>query len=491
MPSMLRILSVLFALIAMQAQAEDRIALVVGNSSYGSVTQLDNPSRDAALIGETLENLGFKVTLLIDATQIDLKRGIGQFGRALREAGPDATGLFYYAGHGVQSFGTNYLLPVDASLSDAADLSLVAVEAESVLRQMFSARNRTNIVVLDACRNNPFENIPAFNDNGLAEMNAPTGTFLAYATAPGAVALDGLDDNSPFTQSLAAKMQMPGVPIEQMFKQVRVDVLEQTRGLQTPWDTSSLTSDFVFAAAEPISAEDLAEQQLWNSVQATRDPVQVMLFLRAYPNSSFEPAARALLSEVMEAELSGGTTAPAAPAPVAQGPSEREKQMFEAAQTAASIAGFEAYLQEFPQGVFSEFAQNEIAALRDDASKDPVGEGVTPAPEPAPKVVQAAPEPQGAVTFNSPLTIGTEAVIGKSIASLVEGAPLFPPIEGLPEEFWKDKSCSTCHEWTRDRLCEQANVYLSLNAQRSLDKQHPYGGSLKQNLKAWAAGDCQ
>ena len=116
---------------------------------------------------------------------------------------------------------------MDASLTDAADLSLVAVQANSVLRQMFSAKNKTNIFILDACRNNPFEDILGLNDNGLAEMKAPVGTFLSYATGPGAVALDGLDGNSPFTKALAKQIPMAGVPIEKVFKNVRIEVIEK------------------------------------------------------------------------------------------------------------------------------------------------------------------------------------------------------------------------------------------------------------------------
>jgi uncharacterized protein (TIGR01370 family) len=284
--------------------AETRIALVVGNGNYSSVSSLANPGRDATLIAETLGELGFEVTLLVDSNQVELRRGISQFGRELRDAGRDATGLFYYAGHGVQSFGTNYLLPIDISLSDAADLDLAAIEAESILQQMDSAKNRVNIVILDACRNNPFENIPAFNDNGLAEMKAPTGTFLAYATAPGGVALDGLDGNSPFTRALAGEMTVPGVPIEQMFKQVRVAVLKDSGGRQTPWDTSSLTSDFTFAPRDLASPEEVAELQLWNSVRSTRDPAQLKLFLLAYPKSQFGQDVRKLLSEVIKVERS-------------------------------------------------------------------------------------------------------------------------------------------------------------------------------------------
>ena len=232
MISTLRVLALLLILVAGTAPratlAESRIALVVGNGNYSSVSTLDNPENDANLIAETLKSLGFEVTLLVDASQAELRHGISQFGRDLRQAGRDGAGLFYYAGHALQSFGNNYLLPVDASLTDAADLGLVAVEAESVLQQMFSAKNRTNIVILDACRNNPFENIAEFNDNGLAEMKAPAGTFLAYATEPGGVALDGLGVNSPFTQVLAREMMEPGTPVEQMFKKFRVAVRDLT-----------------------------------------------------------------------------------------------------------------------------------------------------------------------------------------------------------------------------------------------------------------------
>ena len=174
-------LAVLFGLQA--AQAEPRIALIVGNGAYSSVTQLDNPVPDAQLMAQALENNGFTVSILTDASQGDLNRGIAQFGRDLRDGGADATGLFFYAGHAVQSFGSNFLLPVDAGLTDAADLSLVAVQADAVLRQMFSAKNKTNIVILDACRNNPFETIPDLDDNGLAEMKAPWLWMVSTETA--------------------------------------------------------------------------------------------------------------------------------------------------------------------------------------------------------------------------------------------------------------------------------------------------------------------
>lgn len=477
-------------LLAPTLLAEERLALVIGNSTYGTVSPLENPVRDARLLGGALEAQGFKVTLLIDSSQIDMKRGIAQFGRELRNAGKTATGLFYYAGHGVQSYGSNFLLPVDIELNDAADLDLVAIDAQSVLRQMFSARNKTNIFILDACRNNPFTDIPDFNDPGLAEMQAPTGTFLAYATAPGEVALDGLDGNSPFTQSIVAEISKPGLPIEQMFKQVRISVRKKTNGQQTPWDSSSLTGDFTFAEATILSTADLEAQQLWNSVQVSRDPVQIMLFLRGYPNSPLVKEARSLLAEVIDQELSGDQ--PAQPASVQAGPSETEQKMFEATQTDPSSGSYQAYLQSFPDGVFAEFVKTELAALRKKTNLDPVGEGVPPKVETAD--VPAAPqpvEPASTVSFTQALLSEVPEVAGRSISELIKSSPIYPPIEGLPEAYWKGQNCSNCHEWTQERICTQANTYLSQNAERSLNKQHPFGGALKLNLKIWAVGGCK
>ncbi|WIY27809.1 caspase family protein [Parasedimentitalea psychrophila] len=471
-----------------RANAEERLALIFGNSSYGSVAPLDNPVNDAELIGQALTQVGFRVTLLSDASQIDMKRAIAQFGRDLRKAGSDATGLFYYAGHGVQSFGNNYLLPVDVTLSDAADLDLVAVEAQSVLRQMASARNRTNIVILDACRNNPFSDISELNDNGLAEMKAPTGTFLAYATAPGSVALDGQDQNSPFTKAVVEQILVPGQPIEQLFKQVRRSVLKQSNGLQTPWDASSLVSDFRFVEKpeQPTQAQ-AGELQVWQSVQATRDPVQLTLFLRGYPDGDYAGAARLLLSEVIAAELAPPATDPVAP------PGDTENLLFQSAQADGNLAAYEAYLKAYPDGTYAEMARSEVMALSKGSSADPLAgpdEGTVAVATAAPSPLPTQPE-AGPVTFASPLVSGLDPVSGKSLAELITGSPEFPPIEGLPESYWKDQTCSNCHQWNRERLCDQANAYLSLTMQRSLSKQHPFGGVMKRALKSWATGGCQ
>ena len=469
------------------AVAQERLALVVGNASYTNVQALKNPTSDAALVASSLEAVGFSVTLVTNADQTRLTRAVAEFGRSLRQAGTDATGLFYFAGHGVQSFGRNYLLPIDTELSDPADLDFVAVEAQSVLQQMFSARNRTNIVILDACRNNPFDDIPEFGESGLAEMKAPTGTFLAYATAPNDVALDGSGDNSPFSAALAREIAIPGRTIEDVFREVRIDVIDQTDGAQTPWDTSSLTVEFAFVESEPVDPAVVAARQLWESVRATNDPVQVMLYLRGYPTSPFTDEARALLTELLESELDTPETQENAAPQV----SSAEEAMIARAQASGDLADYQTYLERFPNGIFAELARSEIATQ---AARDPIADddmnvvAVAPAQTPEPDVIGVL---DADIAFETPLISDVPALNGLSIAELVEGSPLYPPIEGIPDELWKGQSCSNCHVWTRDALCDQATVYLDTSARRSLIKLHPYGGEFKGALRNWASNDCR
>ena len=468
------------------AIAEERIALIVGNGAYTSVATLDNPVSDAGLMAKTLENLGFRVTLLSNSDQRTLTAGIARFGRDLRDAGDQATGLFYYAGHGVQSFGTNYLLPTDVSLTDAADLDLVAVPAESVLRQMRSARNKTNIVILDACRNNPFESILDMNDNGLAEMNAPTGTFLAYSTSPGAVALDGTEGNSAFTRALARKIKVPGTHIEQLFKQVRVEVLKSTKGRQIPWDSSSLTGDFYFSAPPEMTAEELAEEkQLWTSIRDARNSIQIVLFLRAYPKGKYLLDARGLLAEVgLEKSAPVKPTiqiAEADPEPIAN----PDEQLFDVARNSGSSIDYNSYLEKFPNGKYVDVAKLELLIIEKKNKPVQPEDQIASLPK---AIAETIPQE---VTYHSLFTIGKEDVKGKSLEQLAAAAPRFPPIEGLPDAVWKGKKCTNCHIWTKAALCTQGTTYLAQQQSRALAKLHPYGGIFKQHLRKWAEGDCK
>ncbi len=487
------------------ATAEPRIALIVGNGNYSAVTALDNPVSDADLMAKTLQAKGFEVRFVTDADQSALNTAISQFGRDLRAAGKDATGLFYYAGHAVQSFGENYLLPIDATLTDAADLSLVGVQAEAVLRQMRSARNKTNIMILDACRNNPFRAIPELNDNGLAEMNAPTGTFLAYSTAPGAVALDGLDGNSPFTKALAREIPVAGVPIEQTFKKVRIEVIAETGGMQTPWDTSSLTGDFFFEPKVQLTAAELQEKQLWDSVNQSDDPVQIMLFLRSYPGGRYQEQARALLNKALAAELGTPTAAPTekmaavTPDPSrAATPSASEEELIGAAQSSGAAVDYQAYLDVFPDGIFAELAAFELKTIREKEELAAAAAPVATIPEaPAeaePSPVATAPtggaEDFTGLTFTSAFPTGGAPIQGLSIAQIVEQSPLFPPIEGLPESVWKGQKCTSCHHWTQEALCDQGKTYVNADDDKAVSKKHPFGGVFKRGVRAWAASGC-
>jgi formylglycine-generating enzyme required for sulfatase activity len=243
----------LLASAALHAE-ETRIALVIGNSDYAS-GPLPNPANDAKLIGDALTSLGFDVIARRNADQITMKRAIQEFGSRLEKAGPSAVGLFYYAGHGVQLSGRNYLIPTTARIEREGDVEIEAVSADWVIEQMRYARNRLNIVILDACRNNPFTRSMRSVDHGLATMDAPAGILIAYSTAPGAVAADGTGRNSPYTEALTQAMREMHEPVEQVFKHVRVGVMSATSGKQVPWESSSLTGDFYFAAPNKVAPE--------------------------------------------------------------------------------------------------------------------------------------------------------------------------------------------------------------------------------------------
>lgn len=343
----------LFAVIVASAQpaaAEPRVALVIGNSAYkGDLPALPNPENDAKLMARTLKSVGFDVIDIENASQSDLKKAILDFGNRLSAAGRDATGLVFYAGHGVQVNGENYLIPVDAQIKKEADVDLAAVTLSSIQSQMQFADNAVNIIILDACRNNPLKASSRGMKRGLAEIDAANGTFIAYSTAPGQTAADGNDFNSPYTKALAEKITEPGVSISDVFQEVRTQVLAETGNQQRPWDSSSLTGRFYFkasdatqqvASAQPVPSsttdnsqvrstepttpaaaatqgngasnadvDELAtEKSYWDSVKDSNDPDEVSLYLKKYPNGYFTDLANDRL-----AKLKATQTASAAP----------------------------------------------------------------------------------------------------------------------------------------------------------------------------------
>jgi hypothetical protein len=220
----------------------ERLALVIGNSAY-QTTPLKNPLNDAEDMAATLRNLGFEVILKKNADQRTMEDTIRYFGKQLRNGG---VGLFYFAGHGMQVNGRNYLIPIDAKIESENDVKYEAVDAGRVLGQMEDAENKINIVILDACRNNPFSRNFRTSERGLARMDAPKGSLISYATAPGEVAADGSERNGIFTKYLMKHMIEPNLPIELVLKQARIDVARATGGRQIPWEASSLMGNFYF-----------------------------------------------------------------------------------------------------------------------------------------------------------------------------------------------------------------------------------------------------
>ena len=226
---------------------EPRHALVVGNASYATAP-LINSANDATAVAKVLERAGFTVDLKLNASQKQLQDAVTAFGDRLKGGG---AGLFYFAGHGVQIKGRNFLMPVGADIKREDEVPYKAVDVQQVLDKMETARNRINVVILDACRDNPFARSSRSNSGGLSQVDAPIGSLVAFATAPGSVASDGRGSNGLYTQHLLANMERPGLPIEEIFKRVRLGVRLDSNGGQVPWESTSLEGDFTFFSAAP------------------------------------------------------------------------------------------------------------------------------------------------------------------------------------------------------------------------------------------------
>lgn len=222
-------------------QAEQRVALVIGNGAYKSAA-LRHPLQEAEAMTKALKECRFRVTTRINCTQQEMEQAIRDFGSEILQGG---MGLFYYGGHGVLVKGRNYLIPVDADIQGEEEVKFKAVDAEMVLNKMASAGNRLNIMILDACRNNPFRSRFRSPTRGLKKMDVPVGTLLAYSTDPGDVAEDGV-----YTPSLIKHMKTPGLLVEQVFKRVRDDVMRATGDDQVPWESTSLRGDFFFVSQD-------------------------------------------------------------------------------------------------------------------------------------------------------------------------------------------------------------------------------------------------
>jgi len=297
-------LTVLAAASAWAETPQHRLALVIGNSAYES-SPLNNPVNDATDMGTMLKSMGFEVISQLDANQKQMENAIRAFQARLTK---DSVGLFFFAGHGMQVAGTNYLIPIGARISQESDIKYESVDAGRVLDAMHSAGNPLNIVILDACRDNPFARSYRSSAKGLARMDAPTGTFIAYATAPGDTAADGGGKNGVFTKYMLEYMPTPNLEVDKVLKKVRVSVMRETGKRQVPWQSSSLTGDFFFrGGGQAEGPEDKAVSEEWAKIERERQEIAEL-------KRQIERGRQAQPAPAASAKVTGAPVQAAAPA---------------------------------------------------------------------------------------------------------------------------------------------------------------------------------
>ena len=278
-----------------------RIALIVGNAAY-KTSPLKNAVNDARALARALSKFGFEVQLEENVSQQNFMTALRTFGNRLRET--QGIGLFYYAGHGMQIKGSNYLIPVDTTIEAEDEVRYFAIDAGQILDKMDQAGNRLNIVILDACRDNPFARNFRSKQSGLAQMDAPSGMLIAFSTSPGSVASDGDGANGIYTKHLLRNLSTPGLPIELVLKRVRESVSADTGQKQIPWESSSLLGDFYFV--EPASGTSTAsaaasdnptvELVFWNSIKDSNAVDEFAAYLKTYPEGRFTELAQARMT---------------------------------------------------------------------------------------------------------------------------------------------------------------------------------------------------
>jgi uncharacterized caspase-like protein len=357
------------------AHAERRVALVIGNSGYANVAELKNPYNDAQGMSEKLEDLGFDVVTGLDLSLRDMRQTVRAFIKKLD--GADLA-LFFYAGHGIQVNGENYLVPVDAQLSSHLDLDFEALPANLVLNAMEQS-TKVNLVFLDACRNNPFtENLArsmgtrsSAVGRGLAKIGSGVGSLVSFATQPGNVALDGDGKNSPFTSALIKHLGTPGQDITRDLVMVRRDVLEATKGQQVPWDNSSLTGEVILKALEVVEPPEekkptinpQIELTYWDSIKSGQNTAYFETYLSRYPEGQFADIARIRIDEI-KAKAESDKVRQAKPDTTA------EITYWQTIQNSTRTEMFESYLGRYPNGIYADLAQLKIQSIKSQAEAE-------------------------------------------------------------------------------------------------------------------------
>ena len=358
------------------ASAENRLALVIGQSAYRSVPALANPGNDAKAVAQLLTESGFEVAQASDLSQTQMRQTISDFAGRVAAKGADTVALVFYAGHGLQIDGENFLVPVDVDPKREADIPIQAVRLNDVLNTLTSVPSRMRILLLDACRNNPFPDIGKTAGGGLAIIDAKIGapnTFLSFSTSPGAIAEDGSGADSPYTTALLAAAKATNIPIEETFKRVRLSVNKATEGRQTPWDSSSLTEDFRFSGP-PVAGQKPAEARR-TVEQWTRDlkgkPVEIAneIIVADGSDESYEAFA------TMYAQTPQGVQA--------RDWLDRHRRMvaWNNAVIINTAAGFRAFLAKFPDSDLAPTARKLEERLRNRPDFAPLVAGAGAAPQ--------------------------------------------------------------------------------------------------------------
>lgn len=361
--------------------AERRVALVIGNSAYPGAP-LKNPVNDARDMASALRKLGFDVIEKSNITQKEMNRAIAQFGEKLRA---DTVALFYYAGHGMQVKGKNYLLPIDAQIASEASARAETVDVDTVMDQL--AVSPMNIVILDACRNNPFERKFRSAGGGLAQMDAPRGSLIAYATAPGKVANDGDGKNGLYTQELLKHIQTPGLPLEAVFKRVRNGVVQGSGEAQTPWEASSLTGDFYFlpgTGGQSAPATQVAsispqlagartaaqiEDELWDAIKDSDKAGVFEEYIKQYPKGRYLALARVRIAGLRDAAKPLPSAVPPAPTLAVSGArDDPETALWTAVSQSGGSDDYDVYLKQYPKGKYAGLARQRMKKAQEQAA---------------------------------------------------------------------------------------------------------------------------
>ena len=353
-------LAVVMLLGTQAAPAENRVALVIGQSGYRAVPPLPNPANDAKKMVELLTAAGFEVTAAPDVSQSEMRKAIGDFADKLNSKGPDTVALVYYAGHGLQVDGENFLLPIDVSAQHEADIPLQCVRLNDLLNALVAVPSKMRIIMLDSCRDNPFPELEKTIGKGLAIVDTKAGSagsFISFSTSPGAVAEDGTGADSPYTTALLVAAREPGLTIEQALKRVRLSVNQATNGRQTPWDSSSLTTDFYFFP-RPGDARNSATKGE-RTVAGWRRELQAM-----GPQAAYELVIGEDTMEAYEAFLALFSEPPLGPRVRALLDRRREMVAWNIAVTINTPASYQAFLANYPNSDFAATARKLMERMR-------------------------------------------------------------------------------------------------------------------------------